>query len=51
MKYCKYDPWFLVPGDNQAIYWVKQGAGKTTYLLSASFCYGNGYFASYPDLT
>jgi hypothetical protein len=27
------------------------GAGKTTYLLSARFCYGNGYLASYPDLT
>jgi hypothetical protein len=28
-----------------------QGAGKTTYLLSAHFRYGNGYLASYPDLT
>jgi hypothetical protein len=28
-----------------------KGAGKTTYLFSASFCYGNGYLASYPDLT
>jgi hypothetical protein len=27
------------------------GAGKTTYLLSAHFHYGNGYLASYPDLT
>jgi hypothetical protein len=27
------------------------GAGKTTYLLSARFRYGNGYLASYPDLT
>jgi len=26
------------------------GAGKTTYILSAHFCYGNGYLASYPDL-
>ncbi len=28
-----------------------EGAGKTTYVLSASFRYGNGYLASYPDLT
>ncbi len=28
-----------------------KGAGKTMYLLSACFCYGNGYLASYPDLT
>jgi hypothetical protein len=26
------------------------GAGKTMYLLSAPFRYGNGYLASYPDL-
>jgi hypothetical protein len=52
--------------DNQAVYWVKRldwelvssigtrvvlGGGKTTYLLSAHFCYGNGYLESYPDLT
>jgi hypothetical protein len=27
------------------------GVGKITAIVSASFCYGNGYLASYPDLT
>jgi hypothetical protein len=38
------------PLDNGA-FKVTWGAGKTTYLLSPCFCYGNGYLASHPDLT
>jgi len=35
----------LASGDQQngVIRSVQKGPGKTTYIVSTSFCYGNGY--------